>query len=157
MALKGLGRFGVVVGVVVVTGIAMAITADLGPGRMSASTFLGMPLVGIGASEPCVLALGGTGILVIGAGIGVVAIGIACGGLLFATGQIAGALIAFAQAGIGIVFFGGQAGVAYTGIGQVVLGVHVHCQASSRGKQFMAELNRELGAILRLRGARTAG
>ena len=95
--------------------------------------------------------MGGKGVLVLGAGVGVVAITLYGAGVLFATGQIAVGGIAIGQAGAGFSFFLGQLGGAFTALGQVVGGVLARGQGylGKDGGEFLKELSAELNELLR--------
>ncbi len=100
---------------------------------------------------PSWIAVGGPGIITIGAGVGVVAITWVGGGLLFATGQLAAGLICFGQLGIGIIGFAAQVGTGLVGMGQGGLGLYTVTQGGSRndlGRPFLKSLSAELNEIL---------
>ena len=131
----------------------------------SEESIAGMPVVCLGDAESdmdpdtnpigsnaCWLTLGaGTGVVVVGiGGFGVVSLTLYGVGLLFATGQLAAGGIAFGQAGFGLSFFLGQAGVAPVAMGQVVGGGLVKGQGAlgADGGPFLQELSREVNALL---------
>ncbi|HJK89624.1 MAG TPA: hypothetical protein RMH85_05530 [Polyangiaceae bacterium LLY-WYZ-15_(1-7)] len=136
---------------IVVTAVGMALLTDTEGGLAKEAAF-GMPLVGYGnMSAWSWISMGGKGVLVLGAGVGVVAITLYGAGVLFATGQIAVGGIAIGQAGAGFSFFLGQLGGAFTALGQVVGGVLARGQGylGKDGGEFLKELSAELNELLR--------
>lgn len=117
-----------------------------------------LPIVCWGDSHesPCWLTIGaGMGVLVVGlGGVGVVCLTLYGAGILFASGQVAAGGIALAQGGVGFSMFIGQAGGAFSALGQVAVGVIADGQGALgvSGMPFFARLNYELNQILRFRG-----
>ena len=139
-------RFGALLGVIIVTAVALA----LGPG--GGGVVLGLPVVDVAGGGPAWISVGGTGVLCLGAGFGVVSLTIYGAGVLFATGQLAVGLICFAQVGIGLVFACVQVGAGLTGIGQGIAGGLVAGQGSvgRDGEEFLRALDRDVEEALRL-------
>ena len=139
-------RFGVLLGVITVTAIALA----LGPG--GSEKVLGMPVVEVEGGGPAWIAVGGSGVLCLGVGVGVVSLTIYGAGILFATGQLAVGLICFAQLGVGLVFACVQVGAGLTGIGQGIAGGLVTGQGTvgRDGEEFLRALDRDVENALRL-------
>lgn len=117
-----------------------------------------LPIVCWGDSHelPCWLTIGaGMGVLVVGiGGVGVVCLTLYGAGILFASGQVAAGGIALAQGGVGFSMFIGQGGGAFTALGQVAVGVIADGQGALgvSGMPFFTRLNYELNQILRFRG-----
>lgn len=146
-------RFWLVSVIIVITALGLALFTEY-DGDASVTHVLGMPVVGLGRVDPCWLALGGTGGLVLGAGVGVVCYALYGAGLLMATGQLTGALgIAFGQLGVGGVFYCGQVGAGLTGLGQGIAGYRVAGQGTlgGAGATFLRQLDRSLDEILSFR------
>ncbi len=101
------------------------------------------------------LVFGGTGVLVLGAGVGVVEIGLYGVGLLFATGQLSAGLIGIGQLTFGLVFFLGQVGVGATGAGQMAIGGLVTGQGElgADGSDFLDRMHEDIQELLRYWGA----
>ncbi len=138
-------RFVILTLIVLVVSILFYITAD------ETAVVLGMPLINASQPDPAWIALGGTGVIVIGAGVGLIALTWIGGGVLFATGQVSGGLIAFGQLGIGLIGFAAQVGTGLVGMGQGGLGLYTVTQGGSRneaGKAFLKSLSAELNEIL---------
>ena len=138
-------RFVILTLIVLVVSILFYITAD------ETAVVLGMPLINASQPDPAWIALGGTGVIVIGAGVGLIALTWIGGGVLFATGQLSGGLIAFGQLGIGLIGFAAQVGTGLVGMGQGGLGLYTVTQGGSRneaGKAFLKSLSAELNEIL---------
>lgn len=131
---------------IVITAIALAI----GPGGRE--PVFGLPAVRFFSAEPAWLSIGGTGVLVLFGGAGVVVIGFYGIGVLFSIGQISAALITIAQLGIGLLLAVVQVGAGLTGLGQLIGGVAVAGQLpiGFDGRSFLEELSRELDEALRL-------
>ena len=139
-------RFVILTVIVLVMSILFYVTAD------ETAVVLGLTLTN-GASDlrPSWIAMGGTGVIVLGAGVGLVALTWIGGGVLFATGQLSGGLIAFGQLGIGLIGFAAQVGTGLVGMGQGGLGLYTVTQGGSRneaGKAFLKSLSAELNEIL---------
>jgi hypothetical protein len=154
-----MSRFLAVCGVLVVTYLGFFFYPTTAEGK-SPDEIAGMPVVcqGVGSENPlesgqaCWLTLGaGRGIVVVGmGGVGVVCFVFYGLGILFATGQLAAGGIAFGQVGLGLSFFFGQAGVAPVAMGQVVGGAQVVGQGAlgPNGGPFLKQLSAELNRIL---------
>lgn len=114
------------------------------------SIILGMPITGAGNSDPAWIAMGGAGVIVLGAGYGIVAFTLYGAGLLFATGQLAVGLVAFGQLVVGVVFYMGQLGLGLVGAGQVAVGVSVvgQGQLGWDGETFLRRLSSDLDDVL---------
>jgi len=151
MGKGGLIRVFVLCGIIVATGLILGMTTEVNAEGVSEATVFGLPLVGVGADVPVILAIGGIGVLCLGFGAGLVCIGFGGAGVLFATGQVAGGLITLAQGGVGITFFAGQAGTGLIGAGQGVLGIEVWSQDHPDGKPLVQELDRDLAETLSFR------
>lgn len=135
-----------VIAVVALTATLFLLSTDGG------ATVLGLPLACVGSWEiPCWITAGGSGVLVVGGGTGVVAIGIAGAGLLFATGQIAIGLIAFGQLALGGVAFLGQVATGLVGAAQGGLGWLTVVQGGNNveGRAFLKQLDADLAETLR--------
>jgi hypothetical protein len=141
----------------IVVGVAVVLALITPAGDTGADArYLGMKVVGWGDGDPCWLAMTGKGVLVLGAGVGVVEYGAFGVGILFACGQAAAGLIAFAQGAFGAVFVVAQLGVGLTGMGQLFVGGWGMGQGrvAADGKEFLRGLNEDLNDILRLRASR---
>jgi len=139
--------FAALVVLVAVTGGLFLLTYDDG------GLVLGMRPVcmGAGADQPCWITGGGFGVLALGAGVGVVAIGLYGAGLLFATGQLAAGLLVVGQLAIGVVGFLGQVATGLVGMGQGGVGALTVTQGgdNAEGKAFLKQLSAEMGEALR--------
>ncbi len=101
------------------------------------------------------LTLGGTGVVTMGYGIGVVEIGLFGGGLLFATGQVSIGMISIGQAAFGLIFFIAQLGVGGSGIGQLAIGGSVAGQGAlgGDGEDFLTRMSEDINELLRFWGS----
>lgn len=149
-----MSRFLMLCGVLIVTFLGFFLFPTPNDGK-SAEEVLGMPVVCLGtedASEPCWLTLGaGEGVVVVGiGGFGLVAFTFYGVGLLLGTGQLAAGGITIAQVGFGGSFLLGQAGVAPVALGQVVGGALVKGQGQfgADGGEMMKNLSKEVNALL---------
>lgn len=143
-------NFWIVTGVILVTCLIFVAESLVRGGDVT--VILGMPTIGAGTqARPAWIALGGFGVIVLGAGVGIVAFTIAGAGALFATGQIAVGLVAFGQAAVGLVCFFAQLGVGMMGGGQVAIGGLVSGQGhlGFDGAEFLERLSADLNAVLR--------
>ena len=165
-------RFLVVLLAIVISSIAFLAEGLLRDG--APTKFLGIPAVGVMHSMPDTsgpsdnsdsddiaseapkvdgwLVFGGTGVLVLGGGVGVVEIGLYGVGLLFATGQLSAAMIGIGQLTFGLVFFLGQVGVGSTGqlaIGGLVTG---QSELGADGGDFLARIHTDIQELLRYWG-----
>ena len=143
-------RFLVLCAVLIVTflGFFFFPTVD---GR-SAETVAGMAVVCLGSNTPCWLTLGaGPGVVVVGmGGVGLVSFTLYGAGLLLGTGQVAAGGIAIGQAGFGASAFLGQIGVAPVARGQAVAGALVQGQGKigMDGTEYLKTLDAEVNALL---------
>ena len=119
------------------------------------TVLFGMPVIGSSMEQPSWISLGGEGVIVLGAGVGLVEFGMYGVGILFATGQACAGLIAFGQAAFGLLFFCAQLGLGFTGMGQLAIGVQVIGQGElgPNGQAFLERMNADLGELLRFRSA----
>lgn len=114
----------------------------------------GMPVVCVGAAEEeaCWLTIGaGKGVVVVGmGGAGVVCFALYSVGLLFATGQLAAGGLAIGQVGFALSFWLGQAGAGPVAFGQLVGGAIADGQGALgvKGAPFLKELSADLNRIL---------
>jgi hypothetical protein len=117
------------------------------------TVLFGMPVVGSSMEEPSWISVGGQGVIVLGAGVGLVEFGMYGVGILFATGQACAGLIAFGQAAFGLLFFCAQLGLGLTGIGQLAIGIQVIGQGElgPNGAEFFARMSDDLNELLRFR------
>lgn len=151
-------RFLILFAVLLVTYLGFFLFPTPNDGR-SAEEVAGMSVVCVGAAEeePCWLTIGaGKGVVLVGmGGAGVVCFALYSVGLLFATGQLAAGGLTIGQVGFGGSFFLGQAGVGPVALGQVVGGALVAGQGAlgARGGDFLKELSGELNQILGKRAA----
>ena len=137
----------------IVTAIGLGIMTETVDGVSTMAPIANLPVVCWGESETlCWLTIGaGTGILVVGiGGVGVVCLTLYGAGILFASGQVAAGGIALGQGGIGVTMFIGQAGGAFTALGQVAVGAIADGQGALgvAGIPFFTRLNVELNQIL---------
>ena len=149
-------RFVIVAVIIVVTALVLGLSAERAPGSTQSIThFLGAPVVSLAEGGWAWLSLGaGTGVLVIGVGgAGLVTFTLAGAGLFFGTGQITAGMMCMGQAGLGIVLFLGQAGTGLVGAGQVVIGLLGWAQgrAAKDGEEFIRKLNDDVNDLLRFR------
>lgn len=136
--------------IVIATSAVFLAEGMLRPG--APTEILGMRVTAIGSGEPAWIALGGVGVIVLGAGFGVVAFTLYGAGVLFATGQLAGGLIAFGQLAVGLLFFVAQLGFGFTGMGQLAVGglVAGQVQVGFDGAAFLRRMERDVDALLTL-------
>jgi hypothetical protein len=123
------------------------------PARAGATTvILGMQAVGAGTMDWAWLQMGGPGVIVIGAGWGLVAFTIYGAGVFFATGQLAAGLFAFGQVAFGFLFYLAQLGLGISGAGQVAIGVAVVGQGPLGwdGEAFLTRMSKDLDDLLRV-------
>ena len=140
----------VVVGAVVVTALGLYAHSRAGGGYPV--ELLGYPVTNDSNHDFAWISLGGTGWLVLGAGVGVVEIGVFGIGALFATGQACAGGIAIGQAAAGVTFVVAQLGVGLTGYVQGGAGGYMRAQGAlaADGKEFFAALDAWFGRVLRL-------
>ena len=143
--------------VIIVTAIGLGVMTETVDGVSTMDPIANLPVVCWGESEsPCWLTIGaGMGVLVVGlGGVGVVCLTLYGAGILFASGQIAAGGIAVAQGGVGFSMVIGQAGGGFTALGQVAIGVIADGPGALgvTGLPFFAQLNYELNQILRFKG-----
>lgn len=131
--------------VLTLVGLAVFTAYD---GSASATQVGGMPVVALGADKGAWIAFGGVGVLVLGAGIGVVSLGICGGGILIGTGQLAGGLIALGQAGLGVLLFLGQVGFGLQVGAQGGLGWRRWTQGNNRDEAYFRSMWGELSEVL---------
>lgn len=119
------------------------------------TVLFGMPVIGSSMDQPSWIAAGGEGVIVLGAGVGLVEFGMYGVGILFATGQACAGLIAFGQAAFGLLFFAGQLGLGLTGVGQLAVGAQVVGQGElgPNGREFLERMSADLDELLRFRSA----
>jgi hypothetical protein len=119
------------------------------------TVLFGMPVIGSSMEAPSWITTGGQGVIVLGAGVGLVEFGMYGVGILFATGQACAGLIAFGQAAFGLLFFCAQLGLGFTGLGQLAIGIQVIGQGElgPNGAEFFTRMNTDLNALLRFRSA----
>jgi hypothetical protein len=129
--MKGMVRFWLIVGVLAVTALALGISSPLDDQGVSLTT-IGM----------------GSGVMVLGGGVGVISIGVIGLGLLFGVGQLACGAIAFGQVGLGAVLFCGQAGLGLTGLAQGAAALERFTQEDKSGRAFFEALNEEVSECL---------
>ncbi len=151
--MKGMVRFWLIVGVLAVTALALGISSPLDDQGVSLTKFLGLPVVAVNVDANvekfAILTIGmGSGVMVLGGGVGVISIGVIGLGLLFGVGQLACGAIAFGQVGLGAVLFCGQAGVGLTGLAQGAASLERFTQEDKSGRAFFEALNEEVGACL---------
>ena len=119
------------------------------------TVLFGMPVVGSSMDDPSWISAGGEGVLVLGAGVGLVEFGLYGVGILFATGQACAGLLAFGQAAFGLFFFCAQLGLGFTGVGQLAIGLQVIGQGElgPNGQEFFERMTADLGELLRFRSS----
>ncbi len=146
-------RFAILSGAIVVTALglwAMGTLFGIDPRPV-----LGLPPLASIDGGPAWLSVGaGVGVLVVGlAGAGVVSFTLYGAGLLFSTGQLTVGLIALGQLGVGLILFLGQVGGGLVGAGQAVGGGLVWGQGSLGfdGKTFIQDLNADVTDLMRFR------
>ena len=145
-------RFWVIQVIIIVTGLLLAVTT---PGDAGAIRILEHRTV---CSDPsmedaCWIALGGTGAISFGMGVGLVSYGWVGAGVLFGVGQASAGLIAFGQVAFGPLFFCAQLGGGLMGIGQVAIGGRVVGQGELgyNGADYLKDLSARLNEILKFR------
>jgi hypothetical protein len=146
-------RFWILSVILVATAAVLALLTPVS-GGLSQTVYLDMPVVGWGKTGvTCWIAMGGQGVVVLGAGVGLVEYGVFGAGVLFACGQAAAGLIAFGQAAFGLLFVCAQLGVGLTGLGQLMIGGWGIGQgrAAADGMGFLTHLNSDLDDVLRFR------
>lgn len=143
-------RFWLLMAIVIATTALFAAEGLLRAG--APSEIWGMPVVAVGGEEPAWIALSGVGVIVLGAGFGVVAFTLYGAGVLFATGQLAAGLFAFGQLAAGLVCFVAQLGFGASGVGQLAIGGLVWGQApvGLDGEEFLKQMNRDVSELLKL-------
>ena len=143
-------RFFIVVAVIAIVGLLLWLSVPAG------ATAFGMPVACYGNLEDgttCWITIGGFGVLVLGAGVGIVEIGIIGAGLLFAVGQATAGLIAFGQVVLGPVFFCAQGGLGLAGLGQGGAGLYTISQGRTggEGRKFLDQLNEDMNELMKFR------
>lgn len=148
----------VLFGVLLVTYLGFFLFPTPKQGR-SVEQVAGMPVVCVGVEDddPCWLTLGaGKGVVVVGmGGMGVVCFALYSVGLLFATGQLAAGGLAIGQVGFALTFWIGQAGAGPVAFGQLVGGAIADGQGALgvKGAPFLEELSADLNRLLGKGGA----
>jgi len=148
-----MGRFFILFAVLLVTYLGFFLFPTPNNGK-SVEEVAGMPVVCVGTSEDeaCWLTLGaGKGVVLVGmGGVGVVCFALYSVGILFATGQLAAGGLTIGQVGFAGTFFIGQAGAGPVAFGQVVGGAIADGQGSlgAKGAPFLKELSADLNRIL---------
>jgi hypothetical protein len=148
-------RFWILSAILVATAVILALLTPVVKG-LAPTSYLGMPVVGWGKQDtPCWIAMGGQGVVVLGAGVGLVEYGVFGVGLLFACGQAAAGLIAFGQAAFGLIFVCAQLGLGLSGVGQLFIGGWGIGQGrlAANGEALLKHLDRDLDDILRFTSA----
>lgn len=137
--------YGAFFAIQIVAAVVLLATASVTSTQTTELAVLGLPVVSHNPDVVGWLAMG-RGVVVVGAGVGVVAYTIYGAGLLFATGQLAVGLIATGQVGAGPTLFLGQAGAGLLAAGQVVGGVLTVGQGTVGwdGAELFAELHEDL-------------
>lgn len=109
--------------------------------------------------KPCWIGVGAYAVIALGAGVGMIELGMYGAGVLFATGQLAGGLIAMGQLAIGVVGFLGQVATGMVGAAQGGLGWLTVTQGgdNDEGKAFLKQLSAELDETLRFLPSRRGG
>ncbi len=146
--MKAVRGFALVIAAVVLTSVLCLVESGVRSG--APSVVLGMPVTSAGSTQPAWISVGGAGVIVLGAGYGIVAFTLYGAGLLFATGQLAVGLFAFGQLAIGVLFFVAQLGLGICGVGQVAIGFSVVGQGAVGwdGESFLSRLSSDLDDIL---------
>lgn len=151
-----MGRFWKLMAIVIVTSIVLLCLslAQAPSSSREGVEVAGMPVACIGRPHPCWIAVTGTGVIVLGAGAGVVEFGLYGAGILFGTGQLCVGLIAMGQLGLGLVLFAGQVGGGLLSFGQGVTGwLSVRQGGQQRdGRDFLAALRADLHDLFAWRG-----
>lgn len=126
---------------IVVTTAALGFTTEMAvSGTTSRTRVLGAPVASLGEADFSWISIGaGSGVIVLGAGVGVVAFTLIGAGLLFGTGQVTAGFIA------------GQAGTGLVGAGQVVVGALGWAQGrlAMDGEEFIKSFNKDLNETLK--------
>jgi hypothetical protein len=140
--------FALVVVAMIVTSVLCFVESAVRAGPPT--IILGMPVTGAATSDPAWISIGGAGVIVLGAGYGIVAFTLYGAGLLFATGQLAAGLVAFGQLAVGVLFFVAQLGLGLVGVGQVAIGFSVvgQGQLGWDGETFLRRLSNDLDDVL---------
>jgi hypothetical protein len=151
--MKGMLRFWLIVVVLALTALILGISSPLDDQGMSFTKVLGVPVVALNVEGNlenfAILTIGvGSGVMVLGGGVGVISIGFVGIGLLFGVGQLACGAIAFGQVGLGAIFFCGQAGLGLTGLAQGVSALERFTQEDKSGRAFFEALNEEVSECL---------
>lgn len=141
------------IGCFLLTLAALAIFTEYHQGQ-AVTRVAGLPVVAFGSDSGAWLAFGGVGVLVLGAGIGVVSLGLYGGGILFATGQLCAGLLAMGQLGLGIILFLGQVGAGLQVGAQGGLGFRRWTQGNDRDEAYFRSMWEELKEVLATHGPR---
>jgi hypothetical protein len=150
---EAMARFLILCAVLLVTYLGFFLFPTPKNGK-SAEEVAGMPVVCVGAAEeePCWLTIGaGKGVVLVGmGGGGIVCFALYSVGLLFATGQLAAGGLAIGQVGFAGSFWLGQAGAGPVAFGQLVGGAIADGQGALgvKGAPFLKELSADLNRIL---------
>ncbi len=147
-------RFWILSAFLVVTAVILALTTRLDSAGVARTQYWGMPVVCWAKKDTaCWIAMSGQGVIVLGAGVGVVEYGAFGAGILFACGQAAAGLLAFGQAAVGLIFVCAQLGFGLTGLGQLFVGGWGIGQGrlSADGLAFLKHLNADLDDLLSFR------
>jgi hypothetical protein len=147
-------RFFILLAIMTATALVLAVLTPTVDG-VSATQWFGMPVVGFASDAPAILQVGaGTGVMVVGVGgFGIVCITLYGAGVLFATGQLSAGLLSIGQLSVGVIFLFGQVGGGFIAFGQLVFGGLTGGQVpvGFDGKAFLRELNAELSRVLAFR------
>jgi hypothetical protein len=149
-------RFWILSAILVATTVLLAVCTQMGDGAVT--RYLGMPVVAWGNFEDSSwIAMGGKGVIVLGAGFGLVEYGLYGAGALFACGQVAGGLLAFGQLAVGPIFVCGQLVFGMLGLGQVFVGGWGIGQGklAKDGMALLKHLDEDLDDVLRFRSRRS--
>lgn len=143
-------RFWLLMAIVIATSAMFTAEGLLRSGEPS--QIWGMPVVAVGGEQPAWISFGGVGVIVLGAGFGVIAFTLYGVGLLFATGQLAAGLFAFGQLVAGLLCFVAQLGIGASGVGQLAVGGLVVGQApiGFDGEEFLKRMNADINELLKL-------
>jgi hypothetical protein len=144
-------RFAALVVLVALTSLLFFVTAD----REASVLGLKLACVDFTSDDLCWIGMGAKGVIVLGGGFGVIELGIAGGGILFATGQLAIGSLVLGQLAIGLVGFLGQVGTGLVGMAQGGVGWRTVTQGGDNedGKRFLRAMSADLEGILRFRAA----
>lgn len=150
---SAVGRFFKLLALLIVTTILLCVSTLAQQSDGGAIEVAGMPMVCVGSKHPCWIAIGGYGVVALGAGVGVIEYGLYGAGILFGTGQVCAGLIAMGQVGVGLLLYLGQAGFGFLGFGQGVGGWMTHYQGGDKrdGREFGEEIRKDLRDLFAFR------